>query len=108
MIQKIDGKFRRFDVVHSLVGGGISNLFNADGTESFTYYDGQTPVTDAEIDAEIIRLEAEYDAQEYSRNRATAFPSIGYQLDMQYHDQLDGTTTWKDAVAKVKADNPKD
>jgi len=26
---------------------------------------------------------------------------------MQYHDQLDGTTTWKDAVAKVKADNPK-
>ena len=27
--------------------------------------------------------------------------------NMQYHDQLDGTTTWKDAVAKVKADNPK-
>jgi hypothetical protein len=27
---------------------------------------------------------------------------------MQYHDQLDGTTTWKDAIAKVKSDNPKD
>ena len=46
-------------------------------------------------------------AQEYARNRASAFPSIGDQLDMQYHDQLDGTTTWKDAIAKVKSDNPK-
>ena len=67
-----------------------------------------TRPTDAEIDAEIARLQAEYDAQEYARNRATAFPSIGDQLDMQYHDQLDGTTTWKDAIAKVKSDNPKE
>ena len=59
------------------------------------------------IDAEITRLQAEYDAQEYARDRADAYPSIGDQLDMQYHDQLNGTTTWKDAVAKVKADNPK-
>jgi hypothetical protein len=29
-------------------------------------------------------------------------------MDMQYHDQLDGTTTWKDAIAKVKSDNPKE
>ena len=68
----------------------------------------QTEPTQAEIDAEIIRLQAEYDAQEYARNRASAFPSIGDQLDMQYHDQLDGTTTWKDAIAKVKSDNPKE
>ena len=39
--------------------------------------------------------------------RRKSYPSIGDQLDMQYHDQLDGTTTWKDAIAKVKADNPK-
>jgi len=26
---------------------------------------------------------------------------------MQYHDEVNGTTTWKDAIAKVKADNPK-
>ena len=59
------------------------------------------------VEVEINRLEAEYDAQEYARNRAVAFPSYGDQLDMQYHDQLDGTTTWKDAIAKVKSDNPK-
>ncbi len=38
--------------------------------------------------------------------RKTAYGNIGDQLDMQYHDNVDGTTTWKDHVAKVKADNP--
>ncbi len=52
-------------------------------------------------------LKTEHEAQEYARNRQAEFPSIGDQLDMQYHDQLNGTTTWKDAIAKVKADNPK-
>jgi len=27
---------------------------------------------------------------------------------MQYWDNVNGTTTWEDAIAKVKADNPKD
>ena len=39
--------------------------------------------------------------------RATAYPTIQDQLDMQYWDNVNGTTTWKDAVAKVKSDNPK-
>ena len=38
--------------------------------------------------------------------RRTAYGDLGDQLDMQYHDNVDGTTTWKDHVAKVKADNP--
>ena len=35
------------------------------------------------------------------------YPEIHEQLDMQYHDAVNGTTTWKDAIAKVKSDNPK-
>ena len=41
-------------------------------------------------------------------NRAISYPRIQDQLDMQYKDLLNGTTTWKDAVAKVKSDNPKE
>ena len=41
-------------------------------------------------------------------NRATAYPTWQEQMDMQYKDLLNGTTTWKDAVAKVKSDNPKE
>ena len=39
--------------------------------------------------------------------RKKAYGDVGDQLDMQYHDNVDGTTTWKDHVAKVKADHPK-
>jgi|GEM_PF-4096543 len=40
----------------------------------------------------------------YKDVRRAAYPEIGDQLDMQYHDLVDGTTTWKDAIAKVKND----
>jgi hypothetical protein len=38
--------------------------------------------------------------------RRTAYGDWNSQLDMQYHDNVNGTTTWKDHVAKVKTDNP--
>ena len=67
----------------------------------------QTKPTDAEINAEVTRLQADYDAKAYQRQRATVYPSIQDQLDMQYWDKVNGTTTWQDAIAKVKADTPK-
>jgi hypothetical protein len=38
----------------------------------------------------------------YAQYRAAAYPRIADQLDMQYHDSVDGTTTWADAIAAVK------
>lgn len=61
----------------------------------------------AEIDAEIARLDADYAAQAYARNRAAAYPPIGDQLDMMYWDSVNDTTTWADAIAAVKAAHPK-
>ena len=49
--------------------------------------------------------DAEFDS--YKSKRRAAFPSLEEQLDMQYWDAVNGTTTWKDAIAKVKSDNPK-
>ena len=37
----------------------------------------------------------------YADNRRAAYASWGDQLDMQYHDTVDDTTTWKDHVASV-------
>jgi len=93
-----------FDAVHLLVGGGMSS--NSDVFESIDYKEGQTPPSKEEAENKLTELIAEYDANQYQRDRQ--YPSIGDQLDMQYHDQLNGTTTWKDAIAKVKADNPKE
>ena len=43
----------------------------------------------------------------YIQARQEAYGSVQDQLDMQYWDEVNGTTTWKDFVAKVKSDNPK-
>jgi hypothetical protein len=67
----------------------------------------QAKPTEAEINAEITRLQAEYDAKQYQRDRADKYPSIQEQLDMQYWDSVNGTTTWADAIAAVKQEFPK-
>ena len=59
----------------------------------------------SEIEAKIKELQADYDSKQYQRDRQ--YPSIQEQLDMQYWDSVNGTTKWKDAIAKVKTDNPK-
>lgn len=51
------------------------------GEEVEWYNPSVAPVTDAEIAAEVIRLQAEYDAKEYQRKRAPEYPPIGDQLD---------------------------
>jgi len=66
-----------------------------------------TRPTDEEINNKIAELQSAYDNKQYQRDRADAYPSIQEQLDMQYHDAVDGTTTWKDAIATVKTDIPK-
>ena len=47
------------------------------------------------------------EANGYKVARQNAYASIQDQLDMQYWDSVNGTTTWKDHIAQVKADNPK-
>jgi hypothetical protein len=64
----------------------------------------QTQPTEAEINAEIIRLEADYAAKQYQRDRAKAYPSIVDQLDTLYHSGIDA---WKQEIKAVKDQYPK-
>ena len=66
----------------------------------------QTQPTDAEIQAEIIRLQAVYDSQEYARLRKAEYDKLN-QFEMQFDDQQSGGTTWVDAVNEIKARYPK-
>ena len=45
----------------------------------------QSQPTDAEIETELARLQAEYAAQQYARDRVAEYPSIGDQLDALFH-----------------------
>jgi len=63
--------------------------------------------SDSALQAEVTRLQAAIDANQYQRDRAEAYPSLQDQADMQFHDAVDGTTTWQDAIQAVKDANPK-
>ena len=65
----------------------------------------QTQPTDAEIQAELTRLQAEYDANEYQRKRASEYPSWEKQLEKIYDD---GVEAWKtEMIDPIKAKYPK-
>ena len=80
--------------------------FSIDGTDinSIEWLNGTTPISVADIQARQTLMETR-DAHIVPRQMA--YPTIQEQLDMQYHDEVNGTTTWKDAIAQVKADYPK-
>jgi hypothetical protein len=71
--------------------------------------------TKEEVEAEVERIKNE---EVYKRQRSgkevdgvvttdTIYLPIEEQLDMQYWDAVNGTTTWKDHIAAVKAKYPK-
>ena len=62
--------------------------------------------TDEQLNAVDSAADLEERQNAVRATRRSAYGDIGNQLDMQYHDSVDGTSTWKDHVAKVKTDNP--
>ena len=67
----------------------------------------QTQPTDAEIQAEISRLQTQYDAQEYARKRAAEYPPMSDYLDgVVKGDQAQMDKYIADCLA-VKAKYPK-
>jgi hypothetical protein len=63
-----------------------------------------TPMSDAEITAEVTRLQAEFDSNQYQRDRATDYPAIADQLDDIFHNGIDG---WKATIQLTKDKYPK-
>jgi len=68
------------------------------------------PISDDDFEQMVVDCaNSKFDNQEngYKEARQQAYGSIANQLDMQYWDLVNDTTTWKDHIAQVKADNPK-
>ena len=62
--------------------------------------------SESAIEAKMAELKAEYVAQEYARSRKTEYDALN-QNEMMYDDKVNGTTTWEDAIAAIKAKYPK-
>jgi len=85
-----------------------------DGTGAFDASGNSVSLDQTKINEARATLDAEAAAILYQKQRTgeagttdTIYASIGDQLDMQYKDAVNGTTTWKDHVAAVKAKYPK-
>ena len=70
-------------------------------TCEITWLDGTTPISKADIKVKMAEFE-------YINKRKKEYPTWQEQMDMQYWDKVNGTSTWQTAIAKVKLDNPKE
>ena len=91
-----------FNAVLSLVGGQCSGPTDGPISE-FKFVENQKPPTEAEIDAEFKRLQAEYDANEYQRSRALEYPSITDVVVALAEKEEGDSAMWDDITAKRQA-----
>ena len=89
-----------FDAALSLVGGELSMMEE----NIITYHSGQTEPTQEELSAELERLQAEYDAQDYARKREAEYPSLQECIHAILDDQLDALQAKR---ASIKTKYPK-
>ena len=67
---------------------------------------GVAQPTDEQLNAVDSAADLEERQNAVRATRRNAYGDWGSQLDMQYHDSKDGTSTWEDHVAAVKTANP--
>ena len=72
---------------------------NGENINSIQWHNGTTPIPVADIEAKMTELQAEYDAEEWKRNRQSEYPSI----DDCIHALLDGGDTLTELQAKRTA-----
>ena len=93
---------------HEAIRKAYSDAVTIDDSKGAFDKDGnKITLVQSKIDTARTELNTAAAAVKYKEDRRKAFASVGDQLDMQYWDAVNGTTTWKDHVAKVKSDNPK-
>ena len=87
-----------FDKIEALTSLGYQ--FYGSEENGFTFLNGQTPPTEKEIDTELARLQAEYDAQEYARKREAEYPSIQECVHAILDDDLDALQKKRTEIKK--------
>ena len=92
---------------HLAIRNTHPNVITIRGEDAFDIDDNPIILNQSLVDAEVTRLQAEYDSKQYQRDRAEAYPSLTDQADMAYWDRQNNTTTLDDAISAVKLQFPK-
>jgi len=86
-----------YTVATALAGENTVKFTTGNNVEFFP--EVNNPPTMEEINAELVRLQTEYDKNKYQRDRRSDYPDIGDQLDALYH----AGAFPEDMAAKLKA-----
>jgi hypothetical protein len=89
---------------HEAIYNTHSNVISISDTEILDANGKEVTIDQSLVDAEVTRLQAEYDNAQYSRDRALAYPPMTDQLDDIFHN---GVAGWKKTIQAVKDANPK-
>ena len=94
------------DAVKALYGVSSYRSASADGNVEWKDDHETTAEETTAINAKVIELQAEYDSQEYARNRKKEYDALN-QFELLFDDKINDTTTWDDAINAIKAKYPK-
>ncbi len=67
---------------------------------------GEEGIPLATLQAEVSRLQAIYDSQEYSRLRELEYAKLN-QDELRFDDLINNTTVWRDTILDIKVRFPK-
>lgn len=91
--------------LHKAIEAIYSNVVTINGNTQDTIVAKDENGNEVTIDWSLVN--AWSDPDQYKIDRASEYPTIQEQLDLQYHDQVNGTTKWKDKIKSIKDKYPK-
>ena len=77
------------------------DVVTIDGNTAYDVSGNEVTINEAQVDAWV-------DPEAYKFARQEAYAPLAEQLDMQYHDLMNGTETWLDHIRSVKEAHPKE
>ena len=93
----------KMDAIQALVDKKVSGFSDGSG---LVYQSGVTPPSESAIQAKLSELTAEWNSQEYARNRKEEYDALN-QFELMTDDAANGTTTHADAIKAIKKKYPK-
>jgi len=98
----------------AIIALGIEGAFSTKNGKITKWLTDETQPSEEQIQAKLKELEAEYDALQYQRDRATSYPDLAEQFDLLWH-AIDGgkfnvkskDTDFYKKLKAVKDANPK-
>jgi len=89
---------------HIAINNLYNNVVNQVDDRAYDINGNSVDVDETKVAEEVTKLQLDFDAQQYQRDRADAYPSTADQFDMIYHQGIDA---WKAEIKKVKDTYPK-